>query len=157
MVKGTTHADGKFDVKPYTPTSLNDQKGNINWAKRVIACSAISSDGVSIDNDFQRIGITCTLISWALKLLCFNWLCGTDSYLHYEINGRTFLTYFLFFLTSLNSIHFENHFTKNDVSFIFCNSFSSCLGSMELVIKTYPEGKVSGYMNNLKVIAPQLF
>lgn len=29
MVKGVTYPDGKFDVKPYTPTSLNDQKGSM--------------------------------------------------------------------------------------------------------------------------------
>jgi NAD(P)H-flavin reductase len=28
MVKGMTYEDGKFDTKPYTPTSLVDQKGS---------------------------------------------------------------------------------------------------------------------------------
>ena len=27
MVKGATHEDGKFDSKPYTPTTLSEQKG----------------------------------------------------------------------------------------------------------------------------------
>ena len=28
MVKGATKADGKFDARPYTPTTLNDEKGH---------------------------------------------------------------------------------------------------------------------------------
>ena len=43
MVKGTTHADGKFDVKPYTPTSLNDQKGNIAETRSIMAECATCS------------------------------------------------------------------------------------------------------------------
>jgi hypothetical protein len=29
MVKGKTHEDGKFDSKPYTPTTLTEDKGDI--------------------------------------------------------------------------------------------------------------------------------